>query len=66
MLVGADLRGVDLGRADLTGADLRGADLRGADLGGSLFVTQSQLESVHGDRHMKLPPSLTRPAHWSV
>jgi uncharacterized protein YjbI with pentapeptide repeats len=64
-LVGADLRGADLRMADLIGADLRGADLRGADLSDSLFLTQSQLEAAKGDAGTRVPPSLTRPAHWS-
>jgi uncharacterized protein YjbI with pentapeptide repeats len=63
-LIGADLTGADLRQADLTGADLRGADLRGADLIGSIFVTQSQLEAARGDASTRLPPPLTRPAHW--
>jgi uncharacterized protein YjbI with pentapeptide repeats len=64
-LIGADLSGADLSMADLTGADFRGADLSGADLTGSIFLTQSQLDAANGDLDTKLPPSLTRPAHWS-
>jgi len=64
-LIGADLRRADLNLADLTGADLRGADLRGADLTTSLFLTQSQLDAAEGDSGTRLPPPLTRPAHWS-
>jgi hypothetical protein len=64
-LVGADLSGTDLTLADLTGADLRGSSLRGADLAGSLFLSQSQLDAAQGDTGTRLPPSLTRPAHWS-
>lgn len=64
-LIGADLRRADLTLADLTGADLRAASLRGANLAKSLFLTQSQLDAVHGDTGTKVPPSLTRPAHWS-
>ena len=64
-LVGADLGGADLRTADLIGADLRGADLSGADLTGSLFLTQAQLNAAKGDADTRLPPSLTRPAHWS-
>jgi uncharacterized protein YjbI with pentapeptide repeats len=63
-LIGADLRGADLRMADLIGADLRGADLGGADLTGSIFVTQSQVDAARGDLGTKLPPSLSRPAHW--
>ncbi|HEX7591531.1 MAG TPA: pentapeptide repeat-containing protein [Candidatus Limnocylindrales bacterium] len=63
-LIAADLRFTSLALADLTGADLRGADLSGANLGGALFLTQSQIESARGDRATKLPPTLTRPAHW--
>jgi len=65
-LIGADLRNADLRMADLTGADVRGADLSGADLSGSLFLIQSQLDAANGDTETKLPPSLTRPAHWSA
>ncbi|WP_432933916.1 pentapeptide repeat-containing protein [Microbispora sp. CA-135349] len=64
-LIGADLRGADLRAADLIGADLRGADLRGADLTGSVFLTQVQVNAARGDDATRLPPALTRPAHWS-
>lgn len=64
-LIAADLRGADLRQADLIGADFRDADLRGADLTGSIFLTQSQVNAAKGDAATKLPPSLTRPAHWS-
>jgi len=63
-LIGANLAGADLARADLTGADLRGADLRGARLAESLFLTQSQVDSAHGDARTTLPASLARPGHW--
>lgn len=63
-LIGADLRGADLRTADLIGADLRDADLGGADLTGSVFLIQSQLDAAKGDAETRLPPSLTRPAHW--
>jgi uncharacterized protein YjbI with pentapeptide repeats len=63
-LIGAGLGGTDLTGADLTGADLRGASLRGADLTGTIFLTQSQLDAANGDASTRLPPSLTRPAHW--
>ncbi|CAM3428200.1 pentapeptide repeat-containing protein [Kibdelosporangium persicum] len=64
LLIGADLRGADLRLADLIGADLRDTDLTGADLTGSIFLTQSQVNAARGDATTKLPPSLTRPAHW--
>ncbi len=64
-LIGADLRGADLRLADLTGADCRDADVRRADLTGSLFLVQSQLDAAQGDAATKLPPPLTRPAHWA-
>ncbi|MEU1625264.1 pentapeptide repeat-containing protein [Streptomyces sp. NPDC020096] len=63
-LIAADLTGADLRTADLIGADLRDADLTGADLTGSIFLTQSQLNAAKGDATAKLPPALTRPAHW--
>lgn len=63
-LIGADLRGADLRVADLIGTDLRDADLAGADLTGAFFLTQSQLNAAKGDTGTRLPPALTRPAHW--
>ncbi|HZB33728.1 MAG TPA: pentapeptide repeat-containing protein [Streptosporangiaceae bacterium] len=65
-LIGADLRDADLGSADLLGADLRGADLGGADLTASIFLPQSALEAARGDGRTRLPPALTRPAHWAL
>ncbi|MET7365825.1 pentapeptide repeat-containing protein [Streptomyces sp. NPDC005566] len=64
-LIAADLRGADLRLADLIGADFRDAELSGADLTGALFLTQAQLNAAKGDIATRLPPSLTRPAHWS-
>lgn len=64
-LIGADLRGADLSSADLLGADLRGADLSGADLATSIFLPQAAVEAARGDGATKLPPALTRPAHWA-
>jgi uncharacterized protein YjbI with pentapeptide repeats len=64
-LIGADLRRADLRLADLIGADLRDADLSGADLTGSIFLTQTQVNSAKGDPDTRLPPTLTRPAHWA-
>ncbi|WP_323183793.1 pentapeptide repeat-containing protein [Streptomyces sp. NBC_01306] len=63
-LIAADLTGADLRLADLIGADLRDADLTGADLTGCFFLTQPQLNAAKGDTTTRLPPSLTRPAHW--
>lgn len=65
-LIAADLRGADLRVADLIGADFRDADLSGADLTESIFLTQAQLNAAKGDADTKLPPSLTRPTHWST
>lgn len=64
-LVGANLRGADLRTADVIGADFRGADIRGADLRESIFLIQSQLDAARGDAGTMLPPSLTRPTHWT-
>ena len=64
-LIGADLTGTDLRLADLTGADCRDADLSRADLSSSLFLVPAQLDAARGDASTKLPPSLTRPAHWA-
>ncbi|MEU6724851.1 pentapeptide repeat-containing protein [Nonomuraea wenchangensis] len=64
-LIGADLRGADLREADLIGADLRGADLAGADLTGAIFLTQAQLNAAAGDAATRVPPALSRPAHWA-
>ena len=63
-LIAADLSGADLRAVDLIGADLRDSNLSGADLSSSFFLTQSQLNSAKGDQATRLPPSLTRPAHW--
>jgi Pentapeptide repeats (8 copies) len=63
-LIGANLGRADLRMADLIGADLRGADLSGADLTGSIFLTQPQLDAAKGSPGTRLPPALTRPAHW--
>jgi uncharacterized protein YjbI with pentapeptide repeats len=64
-LIAADLTDADLRAADLIGADFRDADLSGADLTESIFLTQAQLNAAKGDADTKLPPSLTRPTHWS-
>ncbi len=64
-LIAADLRGADLRMADLIGADFRDADISDADLTGSIFLTQFQLNAAKGNDDTKLPPSLTRPTHWS-
>lgn len=64
-LIAADLTGADLRLADLIGADLRDANLAGADLTGCIFLTQPQLNAAKGDAGTRLPPGLTRPAHWA-
>ncbi|MFJ4779484.1 pentapeptide repeat-containing protein [Streptomyces sp. NPDC088762] len=64
-LIAADLTGADLRTADLIGADLRDTNLRGADLRHALFLTQAQLNAAQGDPATRIPPALTRPAHWS-
>jgi hypothetical protein len=64
-LIAADLTGADLREADLIGADLRDATLNGADLTGGIFLTQPQLDAARGDAATRLPPALTRPAHWA-
>jgi len=64
-LIAADLRGANLRYADLIGADFRDADIRDADLTGSIFLTQFQVNAAKGNNDTKLPPSLTRPTHWS-
>lgn len=63
-LIAADLTRADLTAADLIGADFRDADLSGADLREAIFLTQAQLAAAKGDAATRLPPSLTRPAHW--
>lgn len=65
LLIAADLRGADLRQADLIGADLRDADLGGADLTGSLFLTQTQVNSARGDARTRIPAVLLRPEHWA-
>jgi len=64
-LIAADLRNADLRFADLIGADLRDAQLHGADLSTSLFLTQMQINSAHGDAKTKLPGHVQQPAHWN-
>lgn len=64
LLIAADLREADMRMTDLIGADFRGADLSGADLTGSIFLTQAQINAAKGNRHTKLPPSLSMPDHW--
>ncbi|HEX4016682.1 MAG TPA: pentapeptide repeat-containing protein [Frankiaceae bacterium] len=63
-LLGADLRGERLRLADVTGADMRAANVAGADLSQTLFLSQSQVDSMDGDGATRLPGSLRRPAHW--
>lgn len=65
-LIAADLRGMDLTGTDFIGADFRDADIRGADLSRSLFLTQVQINTAKGDSSTKLPPTLSRPAHWET
>ncbi|MGD8191371.1 pentapeptide repeat-containing protein [Brevibacillus ginsengisoli] len=65
-LIAADLTGADLRGADLIGADFRDADISGANLTDSIFLTQTQINASKGDADTKLPPSLTRPTHWST
>ncbi|OAB47327.1 pentapeptide repeat-containing protein [Paenibacillus antarcticus] len=65
-LIATDLRGADLRYADLIGADFRDANISGADLTGSIFLTQFQVNGAKGDDDTKLPPSITRPMHWSA
>ncbi|MGW6983726.1 pentapeptide repeat-containing protein [Streptomyces sp. NPDC054932] len=64
-LIAADLNGADLRTADLIGADLRDANLRGADLRDAVFLTQAQLNAAQGDPATRIPPTLTRPTHWT-
>lgn len=64
-LIAADLSGADLRTADLIGADLRDTNLRGADLREAIFLTQPQLNAAQGDQATRIPPTVTRPAHWS-
>lgn len=64
LLIAADLTKADLRMADLIGADFRDADVSGADLTGSIFLTQAQVNAATGDAATKLPPALSRPAHW--
>ncbi|RJE85173.1 pentapeptide repeat-containing protein [Paenibacillus sp. 1011MAR3C5] len=64
-LIAANLRNADLRSADLIGVDFRDADLSGADLSSSLYLSQAQMNSAKGDASTRIPPTLTRPAHWS-
>ncbi|MET9687203.1 pentapeptide repeat-containing protein [Streptomyces sp. NPDC006514] len=64
-LIAADLSCADLRTADLIGADLRDTNLRGADLRDAIFLTQAQLNAAQGDPTTQIPPTLTRPTHWT-
>ncbi|MGW7158004.1 pentapeptide repeat-containing protein [Paenibacillus taichungensis] len=64
LMIAADLRNADMRKTDLIGADLRDANLGGADLRGSIFLTQSQLNSAKGSADTKLPDHLNIPSHW--
>ncbi|RAJ03069.1 pentapeptide repeat protein [Paenibacillus pabuli] len=64
LMIAADLRNADMRNTDLIGADLRDANLGGADLRGSIFLTQSQLNSAKGSADTKLPYHLNLPSHW--
>jgi uncharacterized protein YjbI with pentapeptide repeats len=64
LFIAASLTQADLRLADVTGADFRDADISGADLTGSIFLTQAQVNAAKGDAATKLPPALSRPAHW--
>lgn len=64
-LIAADLSGADLRTADLIGADLRDTNLRGADLRDAVFLTQPQLNAAQGNATTQIPPTLTRPTHWT-
>ncbi|MFF4425129.1 pentapeptide repeat-containing protein [Streptomyces sp. NPDC001549] len=64
-LIAADLTRADLRTADLIGADLRDTNLRGADLRDAIFLTQPQLNAAQGDPTTHIPPTLTRPTHWT-
>ncbi|MEV7523265.1 pentapeptide repeat-containing protein [Streptomyces sp. NPDC091371] len=64
-LIAADLRRADLRTADMIGADLRDADLRDADLREAVFLTQAQLGAARGNPATRIPPTLTRPTHWT-
>lgn len=63
-LIAADLRNADLRWSDVIGADFRDADISGANLTGSIFLTQAQVNAAKGNKHTKLPGTLTSPAHW--
>ncbi|MFS0858586.1 pentapeptide repeat-containing protein [Paenibacillus taichungensis] len=64
LMIAADLRNADMRKTDLIGADMRDANLGGADLRGSIFLTQSQLNSAKGSADTKLPDHLNIPSHW--
>lgn len=64
LLIAADLTRADLRTADVCGTDFRAADLSDADLTGSIFLAQFQLNAAKGNAATRLPPTLTRPAHW--
>ena len=62
-----DVNALLLRTSELARADVRPEkkDRSGADLTESIFLIRSQLDAAKGDTETELPPSLTRPTHWS-
>jgi len=63
-LIEAHLEGAVLEFTHFEDAWLNAAHLEGADLSLAAGLTQDQIEQAYGDANTKLPPGLTRPAHW--
>lgn len=64
--IAADLTGARLQHCDVLGVDLRDANLSGADLDGAIYLTQTQINSAHGDSRTRLPAGFERPSHWAT
>jgi hypothetical protein len=60
----AILRRANLCNAQFTGTDLSHSLLHGADLSAASNLTQSQINSAHGDEATKLPDGIVRPRSW--
>lgn len=65
LLIAADLKNADLSYADFIGSDVRDCNVRGADLSKSIFLTQSQINTMRGDKNTKIPKFLKYPNEWT-
>lgn len=64
LLIASNLESAKLRKTNFLGADMRDANIQNTDLTDSLFLTQFQINSTHGNKHTKLPCYLKAPASW--